>query len=93
MLQRAGLSANVPHWRPRGCERCGGSGFLGRTGIVEVLEIDDQIRRLMRRDVVVGEVEAAAVRSGMSTMALDGLRKVCAGVTTAEEVRRVTLDA
>jgi general secretion pathway protein E len=93
LLQRAGLRGNVPHWRPRGCERCGGSGFLGRTGIVEVLEINDEIRRLMRRDVVVGEVEAAAVRSGMSTMALDGLRKVCAGLTTAEEVRRVTLDA
>ena len=93
LLQRAGLRGNVPHWRPRGCERCGGSGFLGRTSIVEVLEINDEIRRLMRRDVVVGEVEAAAVRSGMSTMALDGLRKVCAGVTTAEEVRRVTRDA
>jgi general secretion pathway protein E len=93
LLRRAGLSANVPHWRPRGCERCGGSGFLGRTGIVEVLEINDEVRRLMRRDVIVGEVEEAAVRAGMSTMALDGLRKVCAGVTTAEEVRRVTLDA
>jgi general secretion pathway protein E len=93
LLQRAGLRGNAPHWRPRGCERCGGSGFLGRTSIVEVLEINDEIRRLMRRDVVVGEIEAGAVRSGMSTMALDGLRKVCAGLTTADEVRRVTLDA
>jgi len=93
LLQRAGVKANVAHWQPRGCERCGGTGFLGRTCIVEVLEINDEVRRLMRRDIMVGEVEDAAVRAGMSTMALDGLRKCLAGVTTADEVRRVTIEA
>jgi general secretion pathway protein E len=93
LLQRDGVEGDAAHWRPRGCERCGGSGFLGRTCIVEVLEINDEIRRLMRRDVMTREVEDAAVRAGMSTMALDGIRKCRAGVTTPDEVRRVTVEA
>jgi general secretion pathway protein E len=93
LLQRDGVERDAAHWRPRGCERCGGSGFLGRTSIVEVLEINDEIRRLMRRDVMTREVEDAAVRAGMSTMALDGIRKCRAGVTTPDEVRRVTVEA
>jgi general secretion pathway protein E len=92
LLQRAGLAADAPHWRQRGCDRCNGSGFLGRVSIVEVLEINDEIRRLMRPDVVLGQIEAAAARAGMSTMALDGLRKCTAGLTTPDEVRRVTLE-
>jgi general secretion pathway protein E len=92
LLRRAGLAANAPHWQPRGCDRCNGSGFLGRMSIVEVLEINDEIRRLMRPDVVLGQIEEAAARAGMSTMALDGLRKCAAGLTTPEEVRRVTLE-
>jgi general secretion pathway protein E len=93
LLERAGVTGRAPHWQPRGCERCGGTGYLGRTCIVEVLEINDEIRRLMRRDIMVGEVENTAVRTGMSTMALDGLRKCLAGLTTADEVRRVTVEA
>ena len=92
LLRRAGLPANAPHWQPRGCDRCNGSGFLGRMSIVEVLEINDEIRRLMRPDVVLGQIEEAAGRAGMSTMALDGLRKCAAGLTTPDEVRRVTLE-
>jgi general secretion pathway protein E len=93
LLQREGVERDVAHWRPRGCERCGGSGFLGRTTIVEVLEVNDEIRHLMRRDVMSREVEEAAVRAGMSTMALDGIRKCRAGLTTPDEVRRVTVEA
>ena len=92
LLERAGLTAKAPHWQPRGCDRCNGSGFLGRMSIVEVLEINDEIRRLMRPDVVLGQIEEAAARAGMSTMALDGLRKCVAGHTTPDEVRRVTLE-
>jgi len=92
LLQRAGLTASAPHWQPRGCDRCNGSGFLGRMSIVEVLEINDEIRRLMRPDVVLGQIEEAAAKAGMSTMALDGLRKCVAGHTTPDEVRRVTLE-
>jgi general secretion pathway protein E len=93
LLQRVGMQEDIAHWRARGCDRCNGSGFLGRTSIVEVLEINDEIRRLARRDITVQRVEEAAVRAGMSTMALDGIRKCRAGITTVDEVRRVTLEA
>jgi general secretion pathway protein E len=93
LLECEGLQGDVPHWRPCGCHRCNGSGFLGRTSIVEVLETNDEIRRLMRPDVTVWQVEDAALRAGMSTMAMDGLRKCRAGITTADEVRRVTIEA
>jgi general secretion pathway protein E len=93
VLQREGLTGDVVQWRPRGCDRCGGAGFLGRTTIVEVLAIDDETRRLMRPGVMVREVEEAAQRAGMSTMLVDGLRKCRAGITTADEVRRVTIEA
>jgi general secretion pathway protein E len=92
LLQRAGLGADAPHWRPRACDRCNGTGFLGRISIVEVLEVNDEIRRLMRPDVMLWQIEEAAQKAGMSTMALDGLRKCVAGLTTPEEVRRVTLE-
>jgi general secretion pathway protein E len=92
LLQRAGLQPDAPHWRPRGCDRCNGSGFLGRISIVEVLEINDEIRRLMRPDVMLWQIEEAAAKAGMSSMALDGLRKCCAGLTTPDEVRRVALE-
>jgi general secretion pathway protein E len=93
LLRREGLAGDVTQWRPRGCDRCGGSGFLGRTTIVETLSINDEIRQLMRPGVMVGEVEQAAQRAGMRTMAADGLRKCRAGITSADEVRRVTIDA
>jgi general secretion pathway protein E len=93
LLEREGLRGDVAHWRPHGCDRCGGSGFLGRTTLVEVLQIDEETRRLMRRDVMVRDVEEAALRAGMSTMLQDGLRKCRAGITTPEEVQRVTVEA
>jgi general secretion pathway protein E len=93
LLQREGLAGDVTQWRPRGCDRCGGAGYLGRTTIVEALAINDEIRQLVRPGVMVGEVEAAAQRAGMRTMAADGLRKCRAGITTADEVRRVTVEA
>lgn len=91
ILERAGLSGPVAHWRARGCERCNGIGYAGRTSIVEVLEMNDEIRQLTRPSVSTWQVEEAAARAGMRTMALDGLEKCCAGITTPDEVRRVTL--
>jgi general secretion pathway protein E len=93
LLQREGLGGDVPQWRPCGCDRCGGTGFLGRITIVEVLAVDDAIRPLMRPGVTVRQVQEVALSAGMRTMAADGLAKVRAGITTADEVRRVTVEA
>jgi general secretion pathway protein E len=92
LLRREGLRHDVTHWLPTGCDRCHGSGFLGRTSIVELLEVDDSIRQLMRPDVMIGQIAEAATRAGMTNMAQDGLRKCCEGVTAPDEVRRVTLE-
>ena len=93
LLRREGLRHDVAHWRTAGCDRCQGSGFLGRTSIVELLEVDDSVRQLMRPDVLIGQIAEAATRAGMTSMAQDGLRKCCEGITTADEVRRVTLES
>ncbi|MCC7046310.1 MAG: type II secretion system ATPase GspE [Alphaproteobacteria bacterium] len=77
-------------YRAKGCERCAGSGYLGRSSVAEVLPITDRIRRLIleRSDAI--EIERAARGEGMRTMREDGLAKALAGQTTLEEVLRVT---
>lgn len=72
-----------------GCKKCDGSGFQGRIGIHEVLEINDEIRELIMRRANANEIKVAAVRSGMKTMMEDGIEKALKGVTTLEEVLRV----
>jgi general secretion pathway protein E len=91
LMRREGLGRDVTHWEAKGCDRCQGSGYLGRTSIVELLEVNDAIRQLMRPDVLLGQLAEAAGGAGMASMAQDGLRKCCEGITTPEEVRRVTL--
>ena len=78
-------------WNAVGCDRCQGSGYENRTSVSEVLVIDDEIRALIGPYSAPGDIEAAAVRKGMQTMLHDGIRKCLAGITTVEEVRRVTL--
>jgi general secretion pathway protein E len=75
---------------PVGCERCGGTGYRGRVGVFEVLEVSEPIRRLIgtRRDD--DEIEREARREGMVTMIEDGVAKCRAGVTSLDEVLRVT---
>lgn len=73
----------------QGCDVCGNSGYLGRTGIFEVLLIDDQIREAIMRRANSSEVTALAMQSGMTTMLQDGIRKALEGKTTIEEVLRV----
>ena len=78
-------------WRGRGCPRCRGTGYRGRTGIYELLVVDEAIRAefLARRES--GAIRRAAVEHGrMRSLRLDGWRQVAAGVTTPDEVLRVT---
>ncbi|HEY8469902.1 MAG TPA: GspE/PulE family protein [Longimicrobiales bacterium] len=76
--------------RGRGCAACRGTGFRGRTGIYELLIVDDEVRAaILHRRAAAGLARLAAGR-GMRTLRQDGWRQVRAGVTTAEEVLRVT---
>jgi general secretion pathway protein E len=79
-------------WFAVGCERCAGTGYNDRIVISEALDIDDDIRSLIQPNARTATIEEAAAGKGMVSMAVDGLRKCQAGLTTTEEVRRVVLD-
>jgi len=74
----------------RGCEACNSTGFSGRVGIFEMMMMSDAVRRLTIGRASANEIGRAAKADGMITMLEDGLSKVAAGITTFEEVRRVT---
>jgi len=75
---------------PAGCDRCGGTGYRGRSGVFECLEMSEPVRKLIGSHTDTGVVEEAAVRAGMTTMIEDAVTKCRAGVTSAAEVLRVT---
>jgi general secretion pathway protein E len=85
-----GFKAGETVCQPAGCERCGGTGYRGRSGVFECLEMTEPVRRLIGSETGSGEVEEAAVRNGMTTMIEDAVAKCRAGVTSAAEVLRVT---
>lgn len=74
----------------KGCPACAMTGFRGRTGIYEILNISEPIRQLIMRKADSGTIARQAVEEGMRTLRADGLRKVMAGKTTVDEVLRVT---
>ena len=74
----------------RGCEQCKQTGYRGRTGIYELLTMDNTIRPLVMERAPAMTVRAAACQAGMITLREDGWRKVRKGITTVEEVLRVT---
>jgi general secretion pathway protein E len=80
----------IPVWRGRGCPHCFGTGYFGRVGIFEMMEMNDELRRLIMAGADAGMLAEAARRHGMRTLREDGWEKVRQGVTTAEEVLRVT---
>ena len=85
-----GLRAGDAVGRPVGCPHCGGSGYRGRMAVFEVLEVSEPIRRMITRGTGDGEIEAQAEAEGMSTMIADGLAKCRAGLTSIDEILRVT---
>ena len=74
------------------CRKCNGTGFKGRSGIFELLILDDEIRNAVNRNASSGELEKIAVSHGMITLAEDGAAKVAAGITTQEELNRSTAE-
>jgi general secretion pathway protein E len=81
---------SVETFRGEGCERCYGTGYRGRVGIFELMELNEEIRALIMRNEDATKITQAARRNGMRNLREDGWLKVRNGVTTAEEVIRVT---
>jgi general secretion pathway protein E len=87
------LQAGRSTYRAVGCAQCRDSGYQGRTGIHELLVLDEPMRRAIIEGKDASQLHALAVRSGMLTLYEDGLRKVAAGATSLEELLRVTQDS
>jgi type IV pilus assembly protein PilB len=78
-------------WRPGSCRACGQTGYRGRLAVNEVMPISEEIERLAVHRASASEVTAVAIAEGMTTLREDGLRKCANGVTTVEEIFRVTV--
>jgi len=76
---------------PAGCEKCRGGGYRGRAGIFELFKIDDEVRHMINQNLTSGQLRRRARELGMRTLREDGIRKVLAGLTSAEEVLHVTM--
>lgn len=94
LLKAAGLCADESFdlFRGLGCEECGGTGYAGRTGIFELMVMTDRLRELVCGRKGSGDIKAAAIEEGMAELRADGLAKALDGITTIEEVERVTVD-
>ena len=77
-------------WKGAGCKRCGGSGYRGRLGIFEMLQMNTQLRELAFKRAPASQLRAAAQASGMKPLLYDGKRKILNGITTPEDLLRVT---
>jgi general secretion pathway protein E len=85
-----GLKVGETVYEPSGCEHCSGSGYRGRSGVFEVLEVSNELRGLISTHADAVTLDQAATRAGMTTMIDDAVAKCRAGVTSAAEVLRVT---
>jgi len=78
-------------YRARGCPKCNNTGYRGRVGIYEVMEVNDEIEMLAARKAPTERIREAALKNGLRTLRQDGLLKAKMGITSVEEVLRVTV--
>ena len=91
-LDQVAGSDTITLYRARGCNRCSDTGYAGRSAIIELLEMTDALRQLVFDHADAGMIMKAATAAGMRSMFDDGLHKVISGITSIEEVLRVTKD-
>lgn len=75
----------------KGCNKCNGTGYKGRTGLYEIMEVDDDLRDLISKGVNTADLTRKAVDNGMNTLRVQALKKAEKGIITLEEVMRVTM--
>jgi type IV pilus assembly protein PilB len=94
-LTKVGFSTedarNITPMHGTGCEKCNGTGYKGRVGLYEVMDVTDGLRELILVGASSLELRRRAVEEGMVTLRLSGLQKIKDGVTTIEEVLRETV--
>jgi general secretion pathway protein E len=89
-LAALGFKSGETIFSPKGCERCGGVGYRGRSGVFEVLDVTGEVRDLIGPNAESGALDAAAIRAGMTTMVDDAVSKCRSGATSIAEALRVT---
>jgi len=93
-IKSLGLTAEeakkMPFKKGTGCDSCSGTGYKGRAGLYEVMAMSPELRRMVLRGASVADIQATAVKEGMLTLRMDGLKKIERGVTTLEEVVKET---
>ena len=92
-LRRFVPEGEIVLYKPVGCASCGGMGYRGRMAIIEFLQMTDPLRKLIMNHEEAGAIQKLAIEEGMSTMFENGLTKAMQGLTTIEEVMRVTSEA
>lgn len=90
--EQIGLGFHVPLYRTAGCRECRNTGFHGRRAVFELMDMNDDIRQLLLKGRSSGEIRVAARNNGMRSLSEDGWRLVSEGITTVDEVLRVTKD-
>jgi len=99
MMLGLGIDPDTPEYKDRvfyhgtGCDACRGTGYRGRIGIFELMEMNEEIAELVVRRASAGQIREAAIASGMTTLREDGIDKVLDGITTVEEITRVVSTA
>lgn len=91
VLVDTGLPPGTTAWKPVGCDVCRTTGYKGRSGIFEIMKVDDRIQSLILEGASANRIQKEAVSRGMRTLRQSGLRKVTEGVTSLEEVLQVSL--
>jgi general secretion pathway protein E len=92
-LRRFVPAGEITLYKPTGCDSCGGMGYRGRMAIIEFLQMTDPLRKLIMAHEEAGLIQKLAIEEGMTTMFDNGLTKVVQGLTTLEEVMRVTSES
>jgi type IV pilus assembly protein PilB len=87
-----GIPEDSKVFRPVGCDACRGTGYKGRTGLFEIMEVDESVRKLVLDDAPSSKVREVAIARGMRTLREAGIRKVIEGATSLEEVMQATID-
>ena len=84
-------SNDLEFYHGKGCDECFHSGYSGRTGIFEIMKVDELLRELVVGKVSDAEIKEKAIQQGMNTLKMSGLKKIRRGETTIEETLRVIL--
>ncbi|UCG35812.1 MAG: type II secretion system ATPase GspE [Candidatus Omnitrophota bacterium] len=93
VLKDLGLESNIDFYRGKGCDECKGTGYSGRTGIYELLILDEELRNLIDAKKSADEIKKKCRAKGMKVLREVGLGKMKQGLTSPEEVLRVTMEA